>query len=165
MTSRFLARILFGAASAVIMALVISVSFQRQPRPISANSCVSGLESPKTSEEIAAECVAIAENLIRNGATEKDAHVIHMGGLYSANDLDDADRAAALFIKANELGFPESQNELLVLFENNGGKYCADMNSIIQKLNDETDVQKMYKKIWTDSWEKQRCSPLRPRTS
>lgn len=165
MISRFFARILFGAASVVIMALVISVSFQRQPRPISANSCVAGLASPKTAEEIAAECVTIAENIIRNGATEKDAGLIHMGGLYSANALDDADRAEALFIKANELGYPESQNEILVLFGNNRGKYCSDMNTIIQELPDETDIQKIYRKMWTDAWAQQGCGPLQPKNA
>jgi hypothetical protein len=161
MSSGFVGRILLGSVAVIIMALVIVVFFQPQPRPISKNSCIAGLAAPKMAEEIATECVAIAENIVRNGPTEKDAHLLHMGGLYSANALDDADRAEALFIKANELGFPESQSEILTLFENNRGKYCVDMNAIIQKLADETDIQRVYKKIWTDSWTRQGCGPLR----
>jgi hypothetical protein len=87
MISTLLVRVLLGAVAVIIMTLVIYVSFQPQPRPISENSCVAGLASPKTAEEIATECVTIAENVVRNGATEKDAHSIPVGGLYSANVL------------------------------------------------------------------------------
>ena len=165
MTSRFVSRLVLGSGAAIIMALVIFASFQPQYRPISANSCVGGLGSPETSKEIATACVLIAEDLVRKGATKEDAGLIHNGGLYSANDLNDADRAKPLLLKALELGYPESANEILVLFENNRGKYCADMDRIIQKLADETDIQKMYRKIWTESWTQQGCGPLQAKNA
>lgn len=160
MTSRIFIHILFLIASATAIALVILVSFQRQPRPFSTNSCVWGLASPKVGAEIAKECVAIAENLVHNGATEKDAYLIHMGGLFSANDLGDSHRAKNLLLKAIELGYPESYNEILVLFENNPGRYCTDMATIIQKLTNKTETQKTYRKMWKDSWTQQGCGPL-----